>query len=363
MSAFGFETSRPLIARWTTLIASALVSTVLLVGIGCDGPSSDQDFIGFDGQAMGTQYGIVYRPVNEFDEEAIVQAEIDALLEQLDEELSNWRTDSWVSKFNEAPASVEIEIPEHALQVLSKSLDIARLSNGALDPTVSPLVELWGFGASEPPPAVPSDALVERTMEHCGYENLTVDPNAQTVRKERAGLQLNLSAVAKGYAVDSIAKILDQHEIVDYLVEFGGELKAVGVSPKGRPWRVGISKPIANLDRPRTIDQVLLENRALATSGNYQNFLKRDEEVYSHIIDPRTGFPVDNQVLSVSVVAPDCALADGLATACVVLGVDGARSLIDSLTNVETLVVVRSNEGPIRIVATDGWPGMVPPDE
>ena len=209
--------------------------------------------------------------------------------------------------------------------MLDNASRISTASQGAFDVTVGPLVDLWGFGPEYRPRRVPDDAVIERVQKSVGYQHVQADPSAGAIRKRDSRIQVDLCAIAKGYGVDRVAMILDHQGIPDYLVEIGGELRARGTTAAGRPWRVGIQRPV---EGGHVVGEIVaLENRAIATSGTTEDFFEQDGRHYSHIIDPKTARPVEHAPIAVSVVADTTTEADAWATALVVLGPERGYSL------------------------------------
>ncbi len=276
------------------------------------------------GNTMGTSYTI--HLVDDADSVTTLQPKIDALLNVIEDQLSNWRPDSWVSQFNAAPAFEEIPIPAHALAVTQLCLKLAEQSQGAFDPTVSPLVELWGFGTKRGQ-IVPTTEAISATRQFVGYRYLVLDTTKLTLLKTSARVELSCSAVAKGYAVDQVAGLLRTQGITDFLINIGGELFAEGNSADGTPWAVAIRRP----DRtPVSDDHYTLAGQAMATSGHTERVYFDEGRRYSHIIDPRIGYPVEPHVASATIIAPTCALADGLATLALILDEAEINAILDT---------------------------------
>ena len=305
-----------------------------------------------EGLTMGTGYSVVY--VNAGDvQQVAIETKMRALFDNIDRELSNWNPYSWVSRFNDHVSLDTVEVPARAAAVLELALELAAQSEGALDPTVSPLVDLWGFVAAQDWEGPPLPFEIEQTLEVCGYTRLEFDPVSRKLRKRVPNLQLNLSAVAKGYAVDQVAALLKAEGAKAYLVNIGGEVRAAGRRLDGRVWTVGIALP----SQDATGDPALvpLRNAAIATSGVGQRFFVWEGERYAHLIDPRSGLPVRNALYSVSVRAANCAQADGLATACCVLGYEAGMALIESLEGVDALFVSIGEDGALVQQASSSW--------
>jgi len=226
-------------------------------------------------------------------------------------------------------------------EVLEAALAIGAASGGAYDVTVAPLVDLWGFGAEGPRDGIPDPAALAATRARVGQEKLDWDPGSRWLDK-RAAIALNFSSIAKGYAVDRVAAILEAAGFADYLVEIGGEMRVAGLSPRGDAWRVAVERPEAGT---RAVARgIELSDRAIATSGDYRNFFTVDGERYSHLIDPRSGAPVTHDVVSVTVVDESCMVADGWATALAVLGREAALE-VAAKAGLAVYLLAREGEG------------------
>jgi thiamine biosynthesis lipoprotein len=249
-------------------------------------------------------------------------------LERVDSLMSHYRQDSEVSRFNAAGPGEPVEVSPETLEVVALAQEIAVMSGGAFDVTIAPLVDAWGFGPGPSPAAVPTDEAIAALLDRIGHDELVVDPARSTLAKRRESVSLDLSAIAKGYAVDRVARALEAQGVERYLVEIGGELRARGQNRRGEPWRVAIEKPRGGDEGSTRV--IGLESGSVATSGEYRNFRIVEGRRVSHTIDPRTGRPVAHRLAAVSVVDTDCARADALATALNVLGPeDGWRLAVD----------------------------------
>ncbi|MCA9214951.1 MAG: FAD:protein FMN transferase [Planctomycetales bacterium] len=247
---------------------------------------------------------------------------IDERLAEIDQRMSTYKVDSEVTIFNSSKSEDWFPVSAETATVVNRALEISAQTNGAFDITVGPLVRLWNFGAgSKANPTVPTGTEIERTQSQTGYSNLDVRLEPPALRKRIPTLEIDLSGIGKGYAVDQIASLLETHRISDYLVEIGGEIRVSG-QPAHRSgqanWSLGIEAPRSDT---RSVSQVLaLTNQAMASSGDYRNFFEVDGVRYSHTIDPRTGRPVQHQFAASTILASDCATADALATAILVMG-------------------------------------------
>jgi thiamine biosynthesis lipoprotein len=277
---------------------------------------------------MGTLYSVAYwsRPATDPHH---VQREVNGILDTFEDELSNWKTGSWVNRFNAAPSGQALVAPEDAFLVLGLCVELAEQSGGRFDPTSGPLVELWGFGTNRIK-TVPSEAAIQEVIHVVGYTNLVLDAEQQTVTKLVEGVEINCSAVAKGYAVDLVAAHLVEGGIENFLVNIGGEVAARGHHPDGDPWTVGVTQPTP-AGRAGGLDRVVtLTNQCLATSGHSQRAFVKEGKCYTHVLDATTGRPVAADMASVTVLAPSCAVADGLATVALILKEEEVADLFQS---------------------------------
>ena len=254
-----------------------------------------------------------------------LQAAVQRRLDGIEGRMSHYRADSELSRFNRARTTEPWPLSRETLGVVAEALAVSRASGGAFDVTVGPLVDAWGFGPGGRAPAAPDEAALAALRGRVGAELLEVDLAAGTLRKRREDVVVDLSAIAKGYAVDTVATLLDDLGFGDYLVEIGGELRAAGTNEEGTPWRVAIERPVAGAPAAQRI--LPLTDAALATSGDYRSFYDLDGARVSHTIDPRTGRPVTHALRSVSVIAARCSLADARSTALNVLGPEAGYAL------------------------------------
>ena len=274
----------------------------------------------FGGRTMGTSWStrIVVRDTPDG-----MQAALQALLDRVVAEMSNWEADSAISAFNRLAAGRWQTLPPGFFTVLQRGLAIAAESRGAFDPTAGRLVDLWGFGPAPARLPPPSDAEIAAVLGDAGYERLALDPPARRARQP-GGVAIDLSGIAKGYGVDLLADHLREHGHRHFLVEVGGELVGEGVMPDGQPWWVDLEAPPGVAVPPA---RIALHGLAIATTGDYRRFFDHDGQRYAHSIDPRSGRPVANGVAAVSVIHRRCMDADAWATALTVLGLDAGLAL------------------------------------
>jgi thiamine biosynthesis lipoprotein len=289
-----------------------------------------------------------------------LQEKIESRLEQVEQTFSTYREDSEINRFSRLPrAGEEFPVSADFASVVRTAARVHELSGGAWDGTVRPLVDLWGFGPGPPRSDPPDPETIEALRRAVGFDRIEVRPGALV--KREASVTLDLSSIAKGYGVDEVAAVVRGSGFPDFLVEVGGEVYAAGSRRGGGPWRVGVNRPRAEAAPDELHRVVAVRDAALATSGDYRQFFVADGVRYSHILDPRTGRPVGNGVVSASVLAPDCTLADGLATALVVMGAEAGVALAERLPGVEALVVVATNDGRFEDHASSGFRSE-PPD-
>lgn len=301
------------------------------------------DRITVSGKTMGTTYRVVYLDGSRRD----FKASIDSVLTVFNQSLSTYIPDSELSRFNQSDSLV-FGLP-YMLPVLQKSREVYERSGGAFDPTVGPLVNVWGFG---PDGARPKDSIdINKLLPLIGFDKISFDE--EMVRKSQPGMYLDFSAIAKGYAVDVVASLLEGRGLSNMLVEIGGELVARGVNDKGEIWKVGINQPDEKDLTNELFSIVALDNKALATSGNYRNYYEVDSVRYSHTIDPRTGYPVQHGLLSATVVASDCMTADAYATALMVMGTQNAISLLDQVTELEAFLIYNDESGKMQTYVSE----------
>ena len=274
------------------------------------------------GMVFGTFYTITYQC------DSNLHGSILQVLQQVDNSLSTFNKASIVSAINrnERPA-----LDNMFVQVYHTAMQVSAETDGDFDITVAPLVNVWGFGFKND--TTPTPAVIDSMRQYIGYRTLRIEQadGKKYLKKEHAETMLDFSAVAKGYGCDAVADLLRQRGVKNFMVEIGGEIVAEGTNSKQKPWKIGVSKPIDDtLNTQQGIDTVLnITNKAMATSGNYRNFYYKDGKKYAHTIDPKTGCPVQHSLLSATVLAPTCAMADAYATAFMVMGMEKAKKVLD----------------------------------
>ena len=300
----------------------------------------------------GTIFGTLYHVKYLYDQD--LKAEIEAALQKVDASLSMFNPQSTISQINKGETD---KVDSMLSEVLQLSFTINKATNGAFDPTVAPLVNAWGFGFKNGqfPDSIQVDslrALIGLSRIHLQDCRLTRD-NPSSI--------LDFSAIAKGYGVDKAADVLRSHGIQDFMVEIGGEVVTAGVNDKGEPWRIGINKPDDDSTSTNTSlqDIVALSDKAIATSGNYRNYYIHEGRRIAHTINPLTGYPAQQDILSSTVLAPTCAEADAFATAFMVLGLEQARQILKSQPQLEAYFIYSDEQGKYKTWCTEGLDKLI----
>ena len=297
---------------------SVALATPFLSLFGCS--EAAQDLVTLKGETMGTTYSVKLVDLPRSADLDAMKLGVHGALETVNRQMSTYRPESELSRLNAADAGVWVPTSDDTRLVVDEALRISHLTQGAFDPTIGPVVDLWGFGSSREEPQLPSQVELAAVRETVGFSKVETRSGEPAVTKQASGVHLDLSGIAKGFGVDRVAEYLERQGIENFLVEVGGELRGKGKGPGGQPWRVGIERPSGV---PGDLQQVVdLNGEALATSGNYRIFFEQDGQRYSHIINPRSGRPVEHNLASATVVAPTTMEADALSTSLLVLGPD-----------------------------------------
>jgi thiamine biosynthesis lipoprotein len=298
------------------------------------------------GETMGTSYSI--RISGKVKRKALKQLtyQIDAELEEVNRQMSTWDPESEISKFNHSTSTVPITVSEAFASVTARALEYSKTTAGAFDPTVQPLINLWGFGSESEQQGIPSDDEILAARASTGWGKISVS-YPDRLCKLLPDLSLSLAAIAKGYGVDAICLILEKNGFENWFVEIGGEVAVQGHNPDGVPWKIGIQYPGIDPMDERLQGIVHLTNGAVATSGDYRNYKIVNDEIYSHILDPRTGRAALSDTASVTVYAPNCTDADAMATALFVMGADEGLAWIEKRPDAEAMFLLRDGNGEI----------------
>ena len=304
-------------------------------------PSDNKILVANSGETQGTYYHIKYlSPLGES-----FQFHIDSLLTEIDSSVSIYKPYSIISKLNDGE---EIKTDEIFNLVYFAALHVGQNTEGYFDCTVSPLVKYWGFYNNDTNEVKVDSVAIQSIMKKVGINKMTWEDSTVVLAE---GVKLDFNAIAQGTSVDLIAMLLEEKGILNYLIEVGGELKAKGINADGNVWRVGIDKPSEEIDFQNRFQFILdLKDKALATSGNYRKFYVRDGVKYAHTINPKTGFPSQNRLLSVTVVTSDCSLADAYATAFMAMGLKKTKQIIKTLDDdIEIYIVYTDKNGDWKV--------------
>ena len=322
-----------------------LVIAILLIS--CSNPQ-ELSLVENSGYAQGSTYQIKYLTTGNRNYGEIIEG----MFGEIDNSMSTWVPSSLISLVNKGDTVVVVD--EMFLDVLNRSVEIAEESNGEFDPTVGPLVRLWGFGFDEIRGDI-NDETIDEVKSKIGYSRVRREGNQISIPE---GFNLDFNAIAQGYTVDYIAEYLEKQGVSNYMVEVGGEIRTLGLNEKGGVWRIGVDKPQENIDSEERFQFILeLKDSGLATSGNYRKFWV-DEETgikYAHTINPFTGRPAKNRLLSASIVAQTAMDADAYATVCMVKGLEDCKEFLSGKEELEGYLVYTNDEGEWETFITEGF--------
>ena len=318
-------------------LAFLIVATVLIIRQQRNMPYQHNS-----GMVFGTVYNVTYQCNDDLKED------IERELKKVDDALSMFNDSSVISNVNRADKTLVIDSSEEGrmfIEVCRLAQNIAMETEGAFDITVAPLVNLWGFGFKNN--EQPTTAAVDSILQFVGYQGITLDADHATLTKSDPRTMLDCSAIAKGYGSDVVARLLKARDVQNFMVEIGGEIVTKGVNEQRMPWRIGVTKPTEDsLNTSHELQTVLnVTDKAMATSGNYRNFYYKDGKKYAHTIDPKTGRPVQHSILSATVLAKDCATADAYATSFMVMGLDGAKKILEKHPDLMAYLIYSDSKG------------------
>ncbi|WP_281643777.1 FAD:protein FMN transferase [Bacteroides zoogleoformans] len=296
----------------------------------------------------GLIFGTVYKVTYQHDRN--MKAEIEAELKRFDGSLSPFNDTAIITRINR---NEDIVADSFFVKVFHRSMEISKETNGAFDITVAPLANAWGFGFKKG--TFPDSAMIDSLLEITGYDKVKLSTEGKVIKQDPR-IMLSCSAVAKGYAVDVVAHLLEKNGIGNFMVDIGGEVVVRGKNPQDGLWRIGINKPV---DDSLAVNQELqtilkVSNLGMATSGNYRNYYYKDGKKYAHTIDPRTGYPVQHNILSATVIAKDCMSADAYATAFMVMGLEEAERFADMRPDIDACFIYMDKNGKPRMFLTEG---------
>ncbi len=310
------------------------------------GLPSLQTFV-LTGFAQGTSYEIKYRAGNN----VLSESELKVLFREVDQSLSLYNPESLISVFNRSEK--EITCDAFLLTVIQKSMEVCRQSNGAFDITIKPLIDLWGFG-QRGKKTIPSDADIGKVLSLIGCNKVFL--SGSKLIKENKRVQIDCNGIAQGYTVDLISALMESKGVMHYMVELGGEIRVLGLNDQEQPWSIGIESSKINEMGNHPVKLVIRpEKGAVTTSGTYRNSFSQEGKKYSHLINPESGFPVSNGMISATVIAPDAITADALDNVCMVLGPAASLKFLHQYANVEAYLVFEKADGNISDTTTPGF--------
>ena len=328
-------------------IALTIISALLISS--CQPKKSE--YLKIAGYAQGTSFHITYENSNNQD----YGEAIDSILSAFDKSCSMYDSTSIISRINNNDPTVEAD--NWFIDVFKKSVEVNALSEGALDITVGPVVRAWGFGAQ--PMAKHDTAYIDSLSQYVGMEKVKLV--GRKIIKQLPGVSLDVNGVAQGYSVDLLAEFFDKKRIKNYLVEIGGEVRSKGTNAKNTLWHVGIDRPADNNLIPGQQIQAIVElnNKSMTTAGNYRKFFVENGVKYGHTINPKTGYPAKNTMLSATVVADDAVTADAWDTAFMVLGIEKSKEILKTLKGIDVYFIYSNEKGEYEIYCSDGLKKMI----
>lgn len=316
--------------------SNLLLMALSIFMLACSQPREVEPHL--SGPTMGTSYNVKYVNVEGIDKQRL-QQQIEKVLVDINQLMSTYIVDSELSRFNQWQRVEPFSLSNQTIEVLNEAKRLGEMSDGLLDVTVGPLVNLWGFGPQSRPEKIPTDELIKLTKAQVGLDKLTIGDTWAS--KSQPGLYVDLSTIAKGYAVDKLAELLLNNSVSNFLVEIGGEMRVSGKKASGNDWKIAIEKPET---MQRAVQKIIsIGDNAVATSGDYRNYYQENGVRYSHLIDPSTGYPIKHNLVSVTVIHPSSMTADGLATALSVMGKDKALELAENY-NIAVLLITKESE-------------------
>jgi len=323
---------------------------LILVTVSCKKPHV---FVTLKGETMGTFYTIKSDVLTT----KTIEKRISQIFKEIDEQLNTYIPTSDISIYNQAAESQVIFDQTNPLlyEMLQQSFAIHQASEGYFDPSAMPLISYWGFGADKTKRSSKKDSVsIDSLMHFVGYNNILFEKKGTnlSISKPFPSTQLDFSAIAKGYGVDLVAEFLVDNGAENFMVEIGGEVKTKGLNDKGNKWTLGINTPDSKAGLNEVIKYVGISDRAIASSGDYRNFYIQDGKKYSHILNPKTGYP-DSQLLSATVIAEDCATADAWATAFMVMDIEKATTIVKGLDNISAMFIHSDENEELIITSFD----------
>ncbi|MBS3806937.1 MAG: FAD:protein FMN transferase [Bacteroidales bacterium] len=328
-----------------------LLLVFFLASCGKTGSLDEKPYMVIQGFTQGTTYMVKYSSQDSTD----YKSEIRQILYEVDSSMSTYKDNSIISRINRNEGLVRID--HHFRKVFQTAQRVSRMTGGAFDITVAPLVNAWGFGFTEGTEL--DRSKIDSILDFVGYRGVRLKEGQ--IIKDDQRVMIDMNAIAQGYAVDAICGFLDKQAIPDYLVEIGGEVRTKGLNPDGEPWRIGIDKPIdSSSARQRELQAIAsIGERAVATSGSYRKFYVEDGVKYSHTINPQTGYPVQHSLLSATVFAEECVFADALATAFMVMGREKSKQILKEHPSLGAYFIYSDDQGNFQIDYTENVKDLI----
>jgi len=318
---------------------------IVLLNVNC-GPDKLSPYRKLTGFTQGTTFHITYEDKADKD----LSGSIDSIFNAFNLTFSAYIPNSIVSRINQNDPTVLLD--DQFIEVYNKSREVWKETNGDMDLTVAPLVDIWGFGPGKR--AEVDSMRIDSILQYVGMQKIRLE--GRKLIKELPGIKIDVNSIAQGYSVDVVYRYLEQRGIKNFMVEIGGEVRVKGKNPSGNTWRIGVDKPTDgnNVAGEALQTVILLSNKAVTTSGNYRKFFEENGRKYSHIIDPHTGYPYNNSLLSVTVIADDALTADGYDTGLMVLGLEGARALLKRHPELDAYMIYSDEKGKYQVEYTKG---------
>lgn len=341
------------------MIRSAMLCGCLLPALLAAAPAPR--LLTWEGRTMGTFYIVKLAGVAQNEQlTAELRGAVEKRFDAINRAMSHYLPESELSRFNSSTSTAPFKVSAPFAHVVRHSLAVCRESGGAFDPTLGALINLWGFGPAGSTLRVPDKADIAAAQRVCGSRHLRVT-DADELQKDVPGLQLNLGGVAKGYGADEVASLLQERGYSNVFVSVCGEIVTRGLNPEGRPWQVGVERPLYDIPHGAALSAIVpLSGRALSTSGDTHNFFRDAHgKVFAHILDPATGWPVgNNRIASVTVIATNGLTADSLTKPLYILGPERGLRWIEARPDTAALFILREDDGRLRLVASSRFPAF-----
>lgn len=319
-----------------------VASLLMFVLVACEEAPDVGTETAFSGGTMGTTFTVKVVDLPEKLGAVEVQAQISAILKDVNDKMSLWVPDSELVRFNKSNSTEWQTVSEDLYKVTAAAQGISEMTAGQFDVTLEPLIKIWGFSTKDKTNEPPAETEIAQAMEKVGYQKVSLQAQPLAMKKAHPELTVNLSAIAKGFGIDQLADYLESQGVANYMVEIGGDLRVKGTNAARQPWRIAIEKPDVT---SRSVHRVIaVQGAGMATSGDYRNYFEKDGQRYTHIINPTTGRPVMHKLASVTVLSDSAMMADGLATALLVMGHEDGPALAEK-HGIAAFFLIRDGEG------------------